>query len=211
MAGKNISEDLIVAANQKVKEREYWLETLSGELGSSGFPHDYIDNADKEDDKKDCGKHFETKEFQLGASIFSRIMELSRGNYHTVHMILLAALNVLVYKYTGGKDIILVTPIYGQDIETSLIINTVLLVRNKFSENTSFKELLIQVRKKYWRRLNIIAILSKSCWITWVQHPPRRGAVSRILWYGSIIFTKGSTWTILIPIYVFYFQVKKIA
>ncbi len=144
MAGKNISEDLLVAANQKVKEREYWRKTLSGESGNSYFPYDDVDKAGK----RDTGVFFETREFQLDGSVFSRIMELSRGNYHTVHMILLAALNVLVNKYTGRKDIVLVTPIYKQDIDTALLINTVLLLRNRFEENTTFKELLIQVREK---------------------------------------------------------------
>ena len=40
MNQRNYSDRLIIAAKQNVKEKEYWLKQLAGELVRSRFPHD---------------------------------------------------------------------------------------------------------------------------------------------------------------------------
>ena len=35
------SQEMAVAAHQNIKEKEYWLDKLSGELVSHCFPYDY--------------------------------------------------------------------------------------------------------------------------------------------------------------------------
>ena len=43
MSNRNYDK-LAAAADQNVKERDYWLHQLSGELVKSGFPYDHKNN-----------------------------------------------------------------------------------------------------------------------------------------------------------------------
>ncbi|MGD2087188.1 MAG: condensation domain-containing protein [Candidatus Aminicenantes bacterium] len=143
MGGRNISNEMMVVACQKVKEREFWINQLSGGPKNSGFPYDY---PGKTMEKQGNG-NFATLGFKFSSKTASKLLNLSKRNYHTLHMVLVAALNVLVHKYTNSSDVIMVTPIYKQDIDSQIIINTVLLLRNRLDKNTTFKEFLLQVRK----------------------------------------------------------------
>jgi tyrocidine synthetase III len=134
------SEELTIAASQSFKEREYWLKKLSGEIVKSNFPYDYklaslID-----------APVMETKHFKLIGDDYDQLMKLSNGSDSRLHMILIAATMILIYKYTGNLDIILGTPVEKQDIEGDFI-NTVLTLRNDLETITTFKQLLLQVRK----------------------------------------------------------------
>ena len=51
---------------------------------------------------------------------------------------------LLLYKYTGSRDIIVGAPTYKQDGEGKLI-NTVLALRNRMESHLTFKEFLLQV------------------------------------------------------------------
>jgi len=73
-------------------------------------------------------------------------MKLSNGSHPRLHMILIAGLVSLLFKYSSNKDIIVGTAIYKQDIEGEFI-NTVLALRNQLQDHITFKELLLQVRQ----------------------------------------------------------------
>ncbi len=139
MLKRKYSDELVIIANQNVKEREYWLNRLSGELVKSSFPYDH---------RKGIGDEYsmDSLEFRFPGALFSKLTKLSTGNDLKLNMILVAGVIVLLHRYTGNKDIIIGTPIYKQTVETDFI-NTVLVLRNKIDENTNFKELLLEVRK----------------------------------------------------------------
>jgi amino acid adenylation domain-containing protein len=146
LIGKNISARKQAAANQNLKEKEYWLQKLTGEIQKSSFPF-----KNKKEDASTGIKtniHSETQQFNLEGEIFTKIKKISNQNDHTLHMILTAALALLISKYLYDPqiDILIGTPIYKQEKEIELI-NSVLPLRNRIDLNMSFKELLVQVRK----------------------------------------------------------------
>ena len=80
-----------------------------------------------------------------------KIEKLSRKEGVTVFMTLFAAFNVLLYRYTGHKDIAVGTVVAGRshpEIEMMMgnFLNTIIL-RNKISGTTNFKELLQSIKK----------------------------------------------------------------
>jgi iturin family lipopeptide synthetase C len=127
-----------IAATQYTRERDYWLNQLSGELVRSHFPYVF-----RREEEYRRGKS--AVEFEFPADITARLLKLSSNSDNRLFMILLAGIVVLTYKYTGNKDIILGAPVYKQDIEGEFI-NMVLALRNRFDGNTTFKELLMTVR-----------------------------------------------------------------
>jgi amino acid adenylation domain-containing protein len=119
-------------------ERDYWLNRFSGEWTRSGFPYDHLNGGQQES--------FGLLYFRLDGESFSNLERLSSGSDHRLFMILLSQLSVLFYKYTGSTDVIVGAPIVKQDVEGDFI-NTVLALRNTFHRETTFKELLLQVRQ----------------------------------------------------------------
>jgi amino acid adenylation domain-containing protein len=129
----------VAAASQYLKEKDYWLNKLSGEPEKSNFYYDFKrkDNYKRRFDKKTFGFHGE---------LFTKLIHLSNESDHRLHMVLVAGLIVLIGKYTGRSDIIIGTSVYKQDVVRKFI-NTVLVLRNQLDGNMTFKELLLQVRQ----------------------------------------------------------------
>jgi amino acid adenylation domain-containing protein len=140
MVNDSYSERQRLAANQNIKERDYWLEQLKGEWVRSSFPHD-IEAVSSDEDRA-----VETVAFEVEEALCERLMKVSGGSDHTLHLILLAGLADLVSRYTDADDIVVATPIFRQETGSRLI-NTLLTVRSALAPGITFKDLLLQVRE----------------------------------------------------------------
>ena len=129
MSNRNYDK-LAAAADQNVKERDFWLQQLSGELVKSSFPCDFKNKINPE----------ETHDMHLcfNRDLSSRLMQLSKGSEIKLHIILTAIVMLLLNKYTGHTDIIIGAPIYKQDTNIDFI-NTVLIMRKRIRTGTTFK------------------------------------------------------------------------
>lgn len=135
----NFSREFAIAASEHVAERDYWLQCLEGELPQSSFygdyPYHHTDNI-----------AYEQVALRFPQEINQRLRQLSNGSDQMLHTVLVAALSVLLSKYSESEDIIVGAPIYRQPNEDGLI-NTILPLRTNPGANTTFKELLIATRK----------------------------------------------------------------
>jgi tyrocidine synthetase-3 len=122
-------------ASQKIRERDYWLRKLSGDIEKSYFPYDY---------RIKDSRRMKTVKFSFGGELFSQLMKLSNASDIRLFVILTAGLAALLDKYTGKKDILLGAPIYKQDAQGEFI-NTILPLRNQVREKMTFKDLVITV------------------------------------------------------------------
>jgi amino acid adenylation domain-containing protein len=141
---RDFSKKIARVAHTYAREREYWLNKLSGEPARSFFPYDNKHGTGQAGDKApQKGK----MAFKITGRLFSRLKEVSTGSDHTLHVILAAALTVLFGKSTGNRDIILEVPFYKQDDDMDMdFVNTVLALRNRIKPGGTFKELLLQVK-----------------------------------------------------------------
>jgi amino acid adenylation domain-containing protein len=135
------SDKIALAANQKIKERDYWLKRLSGDFVKSNFPYDF-----KSSEDINTAKEMDEVRFECPGDLFEKLMKLSSGIDIKLHMILVAGLAVLLYKYTNSEDVVTGSPIIKQKIGGQFI-NTVLVYRNRLRDTMSFKELLLQARE----------------------------------------------------------------
>lgn len=134
---------LIVAAGQKVKEREYWTAALAGELNRTIFP------ADHENSGKDAAVP-DREVFSFSHELTAALDKLSSGTLQTLLVILTAGLTALMHRYTGNTDLILGTPILKQSAQKEGdLINKVLALRNRVQTDPpmTFKELLVNAGK----------------------------------------------------------------
>jgi hypothetical protein len=98
--------------------------------------------------EQDRGAH---QVFQIPVELSERLRALSRSEGATLFMTLAAALQTLLYRYTGQEDIVVGTPIAGRnraEIENLIgfFVNT-LVLRTKLSGEIGFRELLKRVRE----------------------------------------------------------------
>jgi amino acid adenylation domain-containing protein len=140
MYTEDITQDVILVASQNLKERAYWLEQLAGKLKWTHFLYDFNPG------KNTRAPERENIIFQLSQDIYDPLMEKTKGNAYTLHLILWAALVVLVNKYSDIDDIIIETPIYKQE-EEGTFINSVLPLRIPIKEDMTFTRLLLRSRE----------------------------------------------------------------
>lgn len=126
------------------KQEKYWLNTFSGELPVLNLPLDY---------KRPPVKSFEGDNisFEVDKELAKSLYAITKETGVTLYMLLLAAYNTLLYKYTGQEDIIVGLPIAGrnhadlQDI-IGMFVNT-LAMRNQPSGEKTFKAFLLEVKE----------------------------------------------------------------
>ncbi|MDO6435725.1 amino acid adenylation domain-containing protein [Flavitalea sp. BT771] len=124
--------------------KQYWLDRFRGEIPRLDLPLDRQRGAVKKY-RGSSVKVILDKELSGNTYAFSRHHGVS------LFMTLLAAVNALLYKHTGQKDIVVGTPVAGRehpDLEgqIGLFINT-LPLRTKFNDDLSFSGLLEAVRQ----------------------------------------------------------------
>lgn len=89
--------------------------------------------------------------FRIDRDILEKLKEISEREQTTLFMIVLAALNVLLYRYTGQHDIVVGTPIANRSVrETGSLIGcfvNTLAVRTSIEGNETFRNFLGVVRR----------------------------------------------------------------
>jgi non-ribosomal peptide synthetase component F len=130
----------------QLKPREdYWVDMFSGEVPVLNLLTDY---------PRPSVQRFEGERvhFVFDADLTRRIHRLAQTGGTTLFMVLLAAFNVLLYRYTGQEDIVVGTTVAGRshpDLEgiLGLFIET-LAIRNAPSGEKSFEVFLQEVRSQ---------------------------------------------------------------
>ncbi|URZ03767.1 non-ribosomal peptide synthetase [Clostridium felsineum] len=130
--------------NGTIKEQEkYWLNRFEGEIPVLNIQTDY---------KRPSVKSYEgnTVKATIDKKVYEKINKLAKENGTTPYMVLLAAYNILLSKYSGQEDIVIGTAEAGrpeselQDV-VGMFVNTVAL-RNYPIGNKTFKEFLEEVK-----------------------------------------------------------------
>ncbi|MED1944045.1 MULTISPECIES: tyrocidine non-ribosomal peptide synthetase TycB [Brevibacillus] len=126
------------------QQEEYWLHTFAGDISAVDLQTDY---------PRPAVKSFEGSHIALstGHQLRDALLELATETKTTLFMVLLAAYNVLLSKYSGQDDIIVGTPISGRSRSelapvVGMFVNT-LAIRNKPTSEKTFKEFLMEVKQ----------------------------------------------------------------
>ncbi|MGD2090925.1 MAG: amino acid adenylation domain-containing protein [Candidatus Aminicenantes bacterium] len=139
MKNDSISSEAVVAAVQNIKERDYWLNQLSGHLEKTVFPYD------QQEPGGDQGM-MASEHFKFSPQLYSKLMKITNRSDPRLHIVLAAGLTLLLDRYMGSSDIIVGTPIYTPEVEGKPI-NTVLALRNQVRPDMPFKKFLLQVAR----------------------------------------------------------------
>jgi aspartate racemase len=126
------------------RQRDYWMKQLGNAPAVLGFPTDY---------PRPAMQTFSgsREELPLPRSLVDALSETGRRDGATLYMTTLAALQALLFRYTGRNDIVVGSPVAGRDrVETEKLvgcfINTIVL-RADLNGDLSFRALLQRVRE----------------------------------------------------------------
>lgn len=125
------------------EQKRFWLKELSGELPTLNMPYDKL---------RPQKQLFNGDEyvFEIKEELTERIQSLNVSSNTTLYMLLLAAYNILLYKYTNQQDILIGTPVRGrQHPDTNNLIGIFinnLVIRNRIDSELSFYDFLQSVK-----------------------------------------------------------------
>lgn len=130
-------------SEQGQRHGEYWKQQFSGTIPELNMPTDF---------PRPSMQSFqgETVTFEIDNVITKKLHEIASHHRATLYMVLLAAYQILLSKYTGQEDIALGTPVAGrthpdtQDL-IGLFIN-VLVIRNLTASDKNFERYLEEVK-----------------------------------------------------------------
>ncbi|HLP58043.1 MAG TPA: amino acid adenylation domain-containing protein, partial [Candidatus Deferrimicrobium sp.] len=129
-----------LAANQRKKEKAYWLHRLAGHPVKDSFPVDH-ETADPVPSYR-----LETAGFSMPEEISRPLIELSKESSERMFIILMTGIFILLRKYAGVKDIIVGIPV-SQPVANRDFINYALPVRLRVEDDNTFRQLLSKMRE----------------------------------------------------------------
>ncbi|MCB0155793.1 MAG: amino acid adenylation domain-containing protein [Anaerolineae bacterium] len=126
------------------KQLAYWQKQLAGASTALSLPTDHPRPAIQ-------SHHGRQHKFSLSKALSNQLKRFSRQQGATLYMVLLAAFQTLLYRYTGQEDIVVGSPIANRSrVETENLIGffaNTLVLRTDLSGTPSFQELLKRVRQ----------------------------------------------------------------
>ncbi|MEM9820358.1 MAG: amino acid adenylation domain-containing protein [Bacteroidota bacterium] len=131
---------------QKVKDADlaYWEKQLAGELPMLDLPTDYA-RPDRPTYRGGILAH------AYSPTLSKQLKALCQEHSATLFVVLLAAFKILLYRYTGQRDVLVGAPFSNRD-QTSLekligFFNETLVLRSDLSEDLSFLQLVEQLKQ----------------------------------------------------------------
>jgi len=121
------------------KEKNYWLQKLSGDLIRSGIPLDFRRSGAFADGK-------ETVNIKIERDIESKLLGICGDAESLVFVVLVTAMEICLHKYTSVKDVVVGTTIHERYKEVAWL-NKVLALRNQISSTATARGLLLDVKR----------------------------------------------------------------
>jgi amino acid adenylation domain-containing protein len=128
-----------VTPEELFSHKIYWLNQLSGEIPETNFLTDYVRPINLDGKNKYLN-------FELSKNLSSHIIHLTNRSYLSIYLVLVATLNILLYKYTGNHDIVVGLPLYREQNRNN-VVNKILPLRSLVNNQLSFHDLLNQTKK----------------------------------------------------------------
>jgi amino acid adenylation domain-containing protein len=134
-----------LAGDALAAELSFWKEKLGGELSPLQLPTDRPRPAVQT-------YRGASQSLELSRTLTGALKALGRAERATLFMMLAAALNALLYRYTGQNDIVIGTPVASRNhVELEKLIGffvNTLVLRTDLEGDPSFFELIERVRKE---------------------------------------------------------------
>lgn len=133
-----LEQNLLLSSGDYINQKNYWLSLMSDNYTKTTF---FVDSSLQNNVKKK-----ECLEFTIPKPIATSILKLCKNSELSLYIMLIAAFKILIYYYTGNKDILVGSPIYNK-LKTDKTLNDLVVLRDEINSEVSFKDFLMNVRK----------------------------------------------------------------
>jgi amino acid adenylation domain-containing protein len=133
-----MKRNLLIDLDEFKEAEKYWMTKFSGEISDVKLLRDFL-VPDTQSYKKESFK------IMLGKNnhLTEKLLEISKNNHLSLYIILLSAFKLLISRYTGSRDIIVLSPIYTATNEKY---NKYVALRDFIDFGLAFKEQVIRVK-----------------------------------------------------------------
>jgi amino acid adenylation domain-containing protein len=138
---KEFDERLLLSNSKFIKQKEYWSLKLLGDTEKTNL---LLDN--KNSRHQPLQKEMESVDFLIDRQLYEPLMKLSKKSDLSLYMVLVAILKILIHRYTGNEDIIVISPIFLTNISEDTL-NDYLFIRNTINSGKTFIDLLLSLRQ----------------------------------------------------------------
>ena len=122
-----------------VRQKDYWCDKLTQDSMLTTFRH--VDTADD----NDGDPRLETVDIELTAATNQLLAGFSKGSDLSLYIVLLTVLKVLIHRYTGQRDITVMSPVSILSLSDTTLNNHV-WIRDHWQGDISFRDLVLQVK-----------------------------------------------------------------
>lgn len=134
-----VGDDPLLFTEKFIKQREYWLKILPGYVPGTSFPYDYPDESAAE------GRNG-IAAVNISRPVNRNVMSLSKGIDLSIYILLLTALKISIYLYTGSEDMVVISPVREQRVSDDTR-GDFLFIRGQVKRDMTFKKLILRVRE----------------------------------------------------------------
>ncbi|EPR12948.1 non-ribosomal peptide synthetase [Ruminiclostridium papyrosolvens] len=131
-------DEAALSLKEFVDAKQYWIDKLSGSASKVYLPYDLV----KEDNNSEK-RHYKSN---LSQETSQRLLSAGKGNDLALYVILLGALKVLLYRYTGQNDIVIGSPVFVQG-EQKHLTNKLIALRDNVDDGLTFAALLREIKE----------------------------------------------------------------
>jgi amino acid adenylation domain-containing protein len=141
----------LLSKSKFIKQKEYWLNKLAGDIAETKLEGN---NGSKRTQlKKSDAIHFEKTGIALNGGSWHSIVKLSKDSDLSIYLILLAALKILIYRYTACEDVTIISPVCKLNTSKRTL-NNFLFIRDQVTGEKTFKELLLEINTSVMEAYN---------------------------------------------------------
>ncbi len=134
------NDNLLLFSPKYAKQKDYWINKLSGEPTGTGI---LLKDRPKEHTGEGKRKNIPIR---IPDPTARQVEHLSKGSPLSIYMILIAALEVVLFKYNDNQDPVIISPVYKPKVSKNTL-NNYVFIRNSINGEMIFKEVLLKVRQ----------------------------------------------------------------
>ncbi|MGG0078995.1 AMP-binding protein, partial [Bacillus wiedmannii] len=134
------TQQVLLSSEKFKKEKEYWLDKLSGDVELSRFPCDCLSLNNIQASK-------ESYYCQFPLDIAKRAVAISNNSDMLLYTILLSGVKYLLSRYTDKDDVVIGMPVFKQGQEETVFQNNFLLLRTQINQEDNFKEIIYKIKE----------------------------------------------------------------
>jgi amino acid adenylation domain-containing protein len=140
---QKIEENLLLTSSHFIKQKEYWVNRLTGDIPETKLSVNTKSNRNNRDQQE-----IDKIGIVFPDHLSHGLIKLSKNSDLSIYIILLAGLKALIHRYNGSEDIMVASPLYKEGIsEKTPNLNDSVLIRDTVIGDMTFKELILEVRE----------------------------------------------------------------